>query len=349
MFDRKQRLNNLKVELKKTGLDAILITNATNAAYLSGFKGSDSLIIITPDSQFFLTDSRYTEEAGDSIIGFTIVEVTTSIYDVVSKIAKGNGLRKIGFESLNLPYDAAKRLEDCIRPAKLIPVKNIVEILRVIKDAGEIERIKDSVHTAKDVLKTTLKSLRAGVSEQFLSDAIECEFIKNGVEKAFETIVACGRNCSKPHARPTCEVIAKNDSVMIDMGCRLNLYNSDITRMIFVGKVKNKIKEIYGIVGSAQSKAIEKIRPGRRISEIDSAGRDYIVKKGYGKFFGHSMGHGVGMDVHEEPSISKRNNGVLKPGMVFTIEPAIYLPKISGVRIEDMVLVTDKGCEVITK
>jgi Xaa-Pro aminopeptidase len=136
---------------------------------------------------------------------------------------------------------------------------------------------------------------------------------------------------------------------MIDMGCRLNLYNSDITRMVLVGKVKNKIKVIYDIVGSAQNKAIEKIRPGVKISEVDSAGRDYITKKGYSKFFGHSIGHGIGMDVHEEPSISKRNNGILKSGMVFTVEPAIYLPKIGGVRIEDMVLVADKGCEVLTR
>ena len=349
MFDHKQRLSNLKIELKKAGLDAILITNAANIAYLSGFSGSDSLIIVTPDSQFFLTDSRYTEEAGDSITGFTIVEVTTSVYDVISKIVIGNGLKKIGFESLNLPFDAAKRLEGYIRPAKIIPIKNIVEILRIIKNAKEIECIKDSVHIAKDVLKTALKGLRPGVSEQSLSDAIECEFIKNGARIAFETIVACGKNCSKPHAKPTCEVIAKNDSVMIDMGCKLNLYNSDITRMIFVGNVKNKIKEIYDIVRSAQSKAIEKIRPGRKISEVDSAGRDHITKKGYGKFFGHSIGHGVGIDVHEEPSISKRSNGILRPGMVFTIEPAIYLPKIGGVRIEDMVLVTDKGCEVLTR
>jgi len=349
MFEHGFRLSNLKAQLKKTGLDAILITNATNVAYLSGFKGSDSLIIVTPDAQFFLTDSRYTEEARDSIVGFTIVEVMTSTYDVIGKIVKGNGIKKIGFESLNLPYDVAKRLEGYIRPAKLIPAKNMVEVLRVIKDAKEIECIKDSVRIAKDVLKTALKSVRPGVSEQSLSDSIECEFIKNGARIAFDTIVACGRNCSKPHARPTCERIAKNDSVMIDMGCRLNLYNSDVTRMILVGKVKSKIKEIYDIVSSAQSKAIEKIKPGIKISEIDSAGRDYITKKGYSKFFGHSIGHGIGMDVHEEPSISKRCNGILTSGMVFTIEPAIYLPKIGGVRIEDMVLITDKGCEILTR
>jgi len=349
MFEYGFRLKKIKAQLKKTGLDAILITNTTNVAYLSGFKGSDSLIIVTPNSQFFLTDSRYTEEARDSIAGFTIVEVTTSTYDAISKIVKSNRLKRIGFESLNLPYDAAKRLESYIRPVKLIPAKNIVEVLRVVKDAEEVEHIKNSVRIAKDVLKTALKSLRTGVSEQSLSDSIECEFIKNGARIAFETIVACGRNCSKPHARPTREKIAKNDFVMIDMGCKFNLYNSDITRMILVGEIKDKIKEIYGIVGSAQGKAIEKIKPGIKISEIDSAGRDYITKKGYGKFFGHSIGHGIGMDVHEEPSISKRCNGILRPGMVFTVEPAIYLPKIGGVRIEDMVLVTDKGCEILTR
>ncbi|MCX5668448.1 MAG: Xaa-Pro peptidase family protein [Candidatus Omnitrophica bacterium] len=349
IFDHKLRLKKLRIELKKLGLSSLLITNETNVRYLSGFRGGDSLVIITPDSQFFLTDSRYTEEAGDSVSGFTVVEVTTSTYDCLGEIVKKNRIKKIGFDSLNLPYEVAKRLAGCIRPARLVPIKNIIENLRAVKDPGEIEAIKRSVNVTGDVLKKAMGKIRPGISEQSISDSIECEFIKRGARIAFETITACGRNCSKPHAHATKDRIASNDVVMLDMGCRLDLYNSDITRMVFIGKVKNKIKEIYGIVKAAQSAEIEKIRPGVKISEIDLAGRGYIARKGYGKFFGHSLGHGIGMDVHEEPSISKKNDNILKSGMVFTVEPAIYLPKLGGVRIEDMVLVTDKGCEILTR
>jgi len=349
IFDHKLRLKKLRVELKRLRLGSLLVTNETNVRYLSGFRSGDSLVIITPDSQFFLTDSRYTEEAGESVGGFTIVEVTTSTYDCLSEIVKKNRIKKIGFDSLNLPYEVARRLTGYIRPARLVPTKNIIENLRAVKDLKEIEAIKRSVNVTGDVLKKVAGKIRPGISERSISDAIECEFIKRGARIAFETITACGRNCSKPHAHATKDRIASNDVVMLDMGCRLDLYNSDITRMVFIGKVKDKIKEIYGIVRAAQSAAIEKIRPGVKISEIDLAGRGYIARKGYDKFFGHSLGHGIGMDVHEEPSISKRNNNILENGMVFTVEPAIYLPKLGGVRIEDMVLVTDKGCEVLTR
>ena len=349
IFGHRLRLEKLRVELKKRSLASLIVTSETNVRYLSGFKGGDSLIIITPDSQFFLTDSRYTEEAGDSVKGFTVVEVTTSTYDCLSEIIKKNRIKKIGFESLNLPYEIARRLAGCIRPAKLIPTKNIIENLRAVKDPAEITAIKRSADVTIDVLKKVVGKVRPGIPERSISDSIECEFIKRGARIAFDTITAHGRNCSKPHAHATEECIANNDVVMLDMGCKIGLYNSDITRMVFIGKVKNKIKEIYNIVSAAQNTAIEKIKPGVKISDIDLAGRGYIARKGYGKFFGHSLGHGIGMDVHEEPSISKRNDNILKSGMVFTVEPAIYLPKLGGVRIEDMVLVTDKGYEILTR
>lgn len=347
-FDYKRRLKSLRATLKKSGLESILVTNETNVRYLSGFKGGDSFILVTPDTQFFLTDSRYTEEAKSSIKGFIITEVAASIYDTLGNIVKKNRIRKIGFESMNLPYEAAKRLESHVGAAKLIRTINVVEKIRSIKDPREIDAIKRSIGVTVKVLKKIVKSVRPGVSEKHLSGLIEQEFIANGARTAFDAIAAHGKNCSKPHAHPTDEKIAGNDIVMLDIGCRLDFYNSDITRMVLIGKVKDKIKEIYGIVSSAQKRAIDMIAPGVDISRIDSAGRDFIESKGYGKFFGHSMGHGVGMDVHEEPSISKNNKGVLSAGMIFTVEPAIYLPGIGGVRIEDMVLVTDKGCKILT-
>ena len=348
MFDYKKRLKKLRSELIKKSVDSFLVTNETNVAYLSGFTGNDSLLLVTPYSQFFLTDSRFTEEAHDTVKGFTIAEVASSTYETISNVIRKNRLKRMGFESMNLPFGAVKRLEGYIGRCKILPVNNIVERLRAVKEDEEINIIKRSIGITKDVLKKAVRAIRPGVSERVLSQIIECEFMKRGARASFETIVACGKNSSKPHAHPTDTKIKKNDVIMIDIGCKLNSYNSDITRMILMGKIKDRIKKIYNIVKAAQDKALETIRPGRKISEIDSAGRSYIDKKGFGKFFGHSLGHGVGMDVHEEPSISRRNSEVLKPGMVFTIEPAIYIPKFVGVRIEDMVLVTENGFGLLT-
>jgi Xaa-Pro aminopeptidase len=349
MFDFRSRLNGLRRELKRRSISSLLVTNKSNVTYLSGFAGSDSVLFITGDSQFFLTDSRYTQEAKESVKGFNITEVLSSTYDTIGNIARKNSIKNIGFESLNLPYEVAKTLEGHVGKAKLLPVKNIVECLRAVKDKEEIARITGSVKLAKNVLRNIVKEIRPGTTERDLSCRIECEFIHKGAKAGFQSIVACGKNSSKPHAHPTDEKVSKNDVVMLDIGCSLNSYNSDMTRMVLIGKVKDKIKEIYSIVKIAQEKAFKKIRPGEKISEVDRAGRQYITDKGYGKFFGHSMGHGIGLDVHEEPSISGRNSDILKPGMVFTVEPAIYIPGLGGVRIEDMVLVMEKGFKILTR
>ena len=349
IFDYKKRIKGLRGELKKRALDSFLVTDEKNITYLSGFTGSDSVILITPDSQFFLTDSRYTEEAGDTVKGFAIVKVTSSTYNTLGSIIRNNRVKRIGFESANLPHEVFKRLTNYTGKAKLVPAVDVIENLRIVKDADEIKLIKKSISVTKDVLKKVTKEIRPRMSEVSLSDFIECEFIRQGARASFQTIVAAGNNCSKPHAHPTGAKISKNDFLMIDLGCSLNSYNSDMTRMVLIGRVKDEIRKIYAVVKTAQEKALEAIRPGIKISAVDSAGRSYIEKNGYGKFFGHSIGHGIGLDVHEGPTVSERNTGILKPGMVFTVEPAIYIPKFGGVRIEDMVRVTNTGCEILTR
>lgn len=347
--DYKKRLRKLRAQLIKKKLDSFLVTNETNVAYLSGFTGSDSLLLITADTQFFLTDSRYTEEARENLSGFTIVEVASSTYETIAGLVRKNRLKKIGFESMNVPFAVARRLGSYTGASKLKPAGDIVEKLRAVKDGEEIRLIEKSAALAKKVLKKAMAHITPAITEKDLSRMIECDFIKNGAASAFEAIVASGKNSSKPHAHPTDARIGKNNFVMLDIGCRLNNYNSDITRMALSGRVKNRFKEIYMIVKTAQARAIESIRPGCRIADLDAAGRIYIKRKGFGKFFGHSIGHGVGLDIHEEPSISERNNDVLMPGMVFTVEPAIYIPGFGGVRIEDMVLVTADGYRLLTR
>lgn len=348
VIDRTRRIKSLKEELRLRRLDSFLITNAVNVSYLSGFTGHDALILVTRSEDFFITDSRYIEEAQNSIKGFSIRLVQLSTYGTLKEIVSKRRLKRIGFESMDLPYEVAVKLRRQLGGASLVPVRDLIEGLRSIKDASELILIKDAIKLAKATFGKISKLVRPGIAENFIARNAELEFIKNGAQVSFEPIVAAGANSSKPHALPTGSKIAKNSFVMMDMGCRLNGYCSDITRMFVVGAMNKKFKEIYSVVIDAHDMAIDMVRPGARISDIDRCARDYIQKKGFGKYFGHALGHGVGMEVHELPAISRTNEEMLKPGMVFTIEPAIYIPKFGGVRIEDMVLVKRNGCEILT-
>ena len=345
----KHRIALLTAELKSRRLDAFLVSNETNVSYLSGFRSQDSTLLITLDKRFFLADSRYVEDAGNTVKDFEVVLVKGSTYAALKELIKKNGLKRIGFESMNLPYEIATRLKDFVGKAVLVPIKDLVELCRAVKDEAEIELIKKSIRLTRTVMDKAVKEVEPGVPEEAIGKKIELEFIKSGGRPSFEPIVAAGPNSSKPHAVPSAALIENNSFVMIDMGCKLNGYNSDLTRMVVLGRVSEKFKKIYNIVSAAQNKAIEIVASGIRLAEADKAARGYIQSKGFGKYFGHSLGHGVGMDVHEEPSVSSRSQGVLKAGMVITIEPAIYIPNFGGVRIEDMVLVTEKGCEILSR
>lgn len=349
-FDHCGRMKRLQGKVRAAGLDSFLVTDPANISYLSGFTGEDALILITPGEKFFITDSRFVEEAADAVQNCAITLVERSTYDTLASIVKKKGLKRIGFESMNLPYAVAERLKGIIKAtARLVGAKDLVESLRAVKDASEVASIKKSVAVAKAVLGMAFKLISPGMSEEFLRRRIESAFIERGAKISFDPIIASGANSSKPHARASAAKIENNSFLMVDMGCSLGGYNSDITRMAILGHVTARFKKIYAIVKRAQEIAIEKISPGVRISAIDNAARGYIEKNGFGKNFGHSLGHGVGLEVHEKPSVSRASEGVLQPGMVFTVEPAIYIPKFGGVRIEDMVLVTDNGCEVLTR
>lgn len=345
----KKRLALLKDELEKHGLDALLVTDEINVSYLSGFTGHDSMLLVTTRDDYFITDSRYVEDARNTIRGFRITLVEKSTFETLSSIIKKNRFKKLGFEAMHLSYGIALRLTRLAKPAQFAATKGLVESLRMIKDAGEIALIKDSIRLNKAVLNTVAKKVTPGQSELAIASMIEALYLRSGARAAFEPIVAAGKNASKPHATPTDTPIVNNSFVMIDMGARLAGYCSDLTRMIILGCASVRFKKIYAIVRIAQEKAIARIRPGARIDDIDRAARDHIRDAGYGKYFGHSLGHGIGLAVHEKPTISGLNEGIVKPGMVFTVEPAIYIPGFGGARIEDMVLVRNNGCEVLTQ
>jgi Xaa-Pro aminopeptidase len=225
----------------------------------------------------------------------------------------------------------------------------MVEKIRSVKEPAEVEAISASTRVTRSVLAGALGAVKPGLAEESLARKIETEFLKRGAKPAFDPIVASGKNSSKPHALPGPARIKRDSFVMLDIGCRLRGYCSDMTRTVITGAVSGRFARIYNVVRTAQRMALDRIRDGARASEVDFAARGYICRKGLGKFFGHSLGHGVGMDVHEAPALSGRNSGFLRAGMVMTVEPAVYIRGFGGVRIEDMVLVTERGYEMLTQ
>lgn len=343
-----KRIALLKDELRKQRLDSLLITKDVNVSYMTGFTGHDGAAIVTSGRSFLFVDSRYIEEAEDCVKGFDIRLVKKSLYENIMEAVDESKSKNIGFESADLPYEVAGRLKGLIKKSSFVPVRGLVEELRSVKDAEEIRLIRKSLRLTKDVLARIMPSVKPGASEESIARKIEIDYIKNGAKSAFDPIVAVDADSSKPHAIPGKRKITRNSIVMIDMGGILKRYNSDITRIITTGSMKPRMKKIYDVVSTAQSKALEAIKPGARISEIDAIARRYIRSMGFGEYFGHALGHGVGLEVHEKPTVSGLNDGVLRPGMVFTVEPAVYIPKVGGIRIEDMVLVTDDGCEILS-
>jgi len=336
----KSRLQRLKTSLRRFSLDAIIVSNPSNIFYLSGFRGHDSYCLITPSSSFIITDFRYAQEAMRDAIGFDIIIGGGSLISKTAKLIKARSIRRVGFESAYMSFREAEYLARAISK-KLIPVSGLLEKQRIVKDESEIASIIRAAKIAKNALKKTVKEIKKGEIENIIAARLDFFLKTQGAESsAFDTIVASGPNSSMPHARASRSRIPQSQPIIIDCGARFAGYNSDLTRTHFVGKIYERFKLIYNIVASAQAKAIDAVRPSRKISDIDKAARDYICKKGFDRYFGHATGHGIGIDVHEGPAISSKNHALAREGMVFTIEPGIYIPGSGGVRIEDMVLVT---------
>jgi Xaa-Pro aminopeptidase len=343
-------LGSLKKRLRKDSLDGILISKPANVSYLTGFTGDDSSLLITQEKNIFITDFRYYLQAKAEVVGFRIeAPEKVGYFDFIAGLIEKNRLKRVGFEAKNISYGQVSQIRDRLRLAEFIPTYNLIEDFRVVKTRREIGLIKKAVAINLAAIKETTDIIKIGDTEKQIASLLEFKIkIKGADSVSFDTIVLSGKRSALPHGRPAQQRIAANQVLLIDSGACFCGYNSDLTRIVFLGKIRPILKKIYGIVKTAQKKAIDKIRPGVKASYIDSVARGYINKSGFGKYFGHSLGHGVGREVHEAPSLSSRSNDVLKPGMVFTVEPAIYLPDTGGVRIEDMVVITDKGVEILT-
>ncbi|MCX7794504.1 MAG: Xaa-Pro peptidase family protein [Thermodesulfovibrionales bacterium] len=336
----------LKKLMDKINADGIVLTDLKNIRYFTGFTGSSALCFYTKKEAFFITDFRYKEQSENEIKGWEII-IEKKKFNALKKLIKKLKLKKIAFES-TISFEHLEILKKF--KVKLSPIKKEILKLREIKTAGEIERIKKAIKLAEDGFLKIKEMIRPGVMERDIAVELEYRMKKLGSGRLpFEVIVASGENSALPHARSSMRKLQPNDIVLIDWGAEAEGYYSDMTRTFLIkGNNSEEKRKIYRIVKEAQERAIRTIRPGVTTREIDRAARQYIEGKGYGKSFGHSTGHGVGLDIHELPTISISGKERLKPGMVFTVEPGIYLSGMGGVRIEDMVLVTDRGVEVLT-
>ena len=341
------RLRRLRQKVIKKGLDGLVITKLPNVRYMSGFTGSEALILLCRDRVLFLTDFRYVEQAQGECKDLEIVERKKSPMKALGGLAKELRLKVLGFESEALSFAQYSELKGTAR--RLIPVKGMVEEMREVKEGEEIHRLKEALRVAEGAFKKVLKDIRPGVTDKQIANRLEFNMKEAGAEgAAFNTICVVGKRASQPHALPSDVPVQPESSLLIDWGARWKLYNSDLTRVVFLNRIASQSKKIYQIVKKAQSLAIERIKEGISAREVDLAARRYIESQGYGKNFGHGLGHGIGLEVHESPRLYKTNRKPLKAGMVITVEPGIYLPQWGGVRIEDVVLVKKEGCEVLS-
>lgn len=343
------RLQQLTARFSGFKIDAFLVTNDVNIRYLTDFPASESWLLVFPSKSFYLTDFRYILEAQKGLKGINIKRYSKSLQRSVFEVAEDFKVKRLGFDDRHISLASFKQLKkECPKGIELVAVKNLVEDLREIKSQEEINQIRKALSLHHQAYEFIKKQVKPGVSEKEIFNTLE-NFVKSkNAGFSFSPIIASGPNSCFPHARITDRKIRPNEPVLIDMGIDLNGYKSDLTRMVLLGRIPRFVRQVHDFVRRAQVLAIEHIRPGLRADEIDAQARNYLAKNRLGKFFGHSLGHGVGLEIHEDPRISKSSSTILKEGMIFTVEPAVYVPGKFGIRIEDMVLVTQQGCEVIS-
>jgi len=342
----KRRVGAIRRALKRERTGFFLVTKPANVAYTTGFSGGDSWAVITKGGVYLLTDSRYIEQAKSECPGCRIIERGASLTEAAARLVKKlKSVRTVAIEkSVSLAtFDALKKDVK----ARLKTVGIIIEQLRNIKDDSEIASIKKAAQIAAEALKKTRRYIKPGSSENELAGVLDFEIRKLGALTSFETIVAFGANASRPHHQPGTRRLKKNDTVLIDFGVRYRNYCCDLTRCFVVGRASDFYRKVYNAVKEAQAAAIEMVKPGVGKKEVDARARA-VIKKYDLPVYGHGTGHGLGLEVHEEPVISGKSKGKLQAGMVFTIEPGVYIPGKLGVRIEDDILVTEKGYKVLS-
>ena len=349
MTELEQRRRSVQTALAGHKADALLVSSPANIRYLTDYAGSNGLALVTPAETHFFTDPRYALEASQTITCKLHI-AKTALIEALAAILKRKKLKKIGFEPAWFNLEQHSKLKALLPSgASLHPVSGVVENLRMIKSPAEIDQIRKSVLVNSEAYARTLRRVRLGMRERDVAAELDYQMRVFGAEKpAFDTIVATGVRTALPHAQPTSRRLEENDLLLIDMGACLDGYMSDMTRMAFLGIPTKRVQTLYGAVLEAQLAGIAAVRPGVTAARVDGAAREVLKKHGLDRQFVHSTGHGLGLEIHEGPRIGKKDKTVLRAGMVITIEPGAYIDRFGGVRIEDTVLVTANGCEVLT-
>lgn len=343
------RVTKLRDLLAAKGLQAMLVASPINRRYLTGFTGSAGYVLITPQHSYLLTDFRYMTQAPQQAAGFKVVEHAAKVTETLKELLASEGITSLGFEKNHVTYAVYSDYSEQLNPVSLVPAGGLVEELRMIKDQEEIQVMQRAADLADATFQHILGLVAPGKTEREIDLEMEMFMRKGGATcSSFDTIVASGERSALPHGVASSKVIQGNEFITFDFGALLDGYCSDLTRTIAVGSPDPKLKEIYDIVLEAQLTALNGIKPGMTGREADALARDVITKYGYGEYFGHSTGHGLGMEVHESPRLSKLSDDILKPGMVVTVEPGIYLPDLGGVRIEDDIVITETGIHILT-
>ena len=349
------RLERLTARFPEKELDALLISAPENRRYLSGFTGSAGYLFITPERAVLVTDSRYTEQATNQAPDFQVIQVRGG-WDWLLEQMKETGVKRVGFESRNMTvatYDSlisAIKDDSALNQVSMIATAEIPEEGRVLKDQRELALLQRAIDASDAAMEAVCPTITAGMTEREVAWRMEMamrDFGADGI--SFDTIVASGPNGAMAHHRPSDRVILEGEPIVIDMGAIVEGYCSDITRTVVVGEPDETFNKIYDIVLGAQLTAINMVKPGMTGEDCDGLSRAVIAEAGYGDNFGHSLGHGVGLAVHENPRVSPRSPDKLEPNMVFTVEPGIYLTGWGGIRIEDIVVLGDDGAKVLSK
>jgi Xaa-Pro aminopeptidase len=357
-IQRRQRLSGL---LAEEGLDVLLVSNPVNVTYLTGFSGESSYLALGREQTVLVSDGRFTEQLAQECPGLDAVirPPSQSLAEATAAVLQKLGVRGIGFESGHLTVAEYEQLRELTGAADWKGGRDRVERLRAVKDAGEVDQIREAIHIAERAFAMFRAMLEPDSSEKALSDALETYVRRAGGRcTSFPSIVAVGERAALPHAPPTARRVAEAGLLLVDWGASGRFYKSDLTRVLVTRTTPTlsapgngrepDLAEVYGVVLRAQQRAMQALRPGAKTGEVDAAARSVIAEAGYGDYFTHSVGHGLGLQVHEAPMLRPGTEGVLEAGMVVTLEPGIYLPGWGGVRIEDDVLVTPDGCEVLT-
>ncbi len=343
------RVDRLRGLLVQHQLDGVLVHKPENRTYLTGFTGSAGVALVTARDALLLVDFRYTEQAAAEAPGWEVVKVSRQATEAIVEVARGRELRRIGFESDGLTYKQHGELAKALQPSELVPVDGL-DRLRWVKEPEELARIREAVAIADAGFAHIQTRLQPGVRERDV--ALELEFFmrRHGADKeAFETIVASGVRSSLPHGRASDKVVGYGEFVTLDFGAVVRGYHSDCTRTVVLKEASSRHRELYELVLTAQQRALAGLRPGLSTRDADALARQVIADAGYGDQFGHGLGHGVGLAIHEGPALSPREDATLEAGMVVTVEPGVYLPGWGGVRIEDLAVITLGGYEILTR